>query len=623
MKKTKLTRSLLAACSIVALSAVMYGCAHTDSGPSQEELDAAKAETAAAAAEAAANAAEAEANAAAAAAAQAEADAAAAAQAEAEAAAAAAAEAEAAAEAQAAADAAAAAEAAAAQAAAEAQAAADAADAAEANAAAAAAAAAEAEAEAARIAAEEAAQVLQDAADVAEAKAASATAAALKRALGATPLASLEPLTDAQPPATGGDEGQGAVPSITPAGLMLGYPAHNLEDRKAETVDGPPRVQGASRSERMAPGDSAGMLGDWAGTHYSKTYPRSKRSHSAVAFRNRTDPIMTPFAAGATLGKSELHFETAYTRATRTLSLNYDEFPADDVDGAAVAATPGDPIASFAIEGDMFPTAGTIEYVTASSGVQSVTIPGTYQGAEGDYHCTFAADTACTAEATSGGIDLGGRWLFVHDEGAGVTHLDPNYLFFGWWLYKGSDGEPSVASAFTGVAGTIDFSADPIAAITGSAKYAGHAAGKFAISNPIGDDAAGHFTADAGLTATFGLNYAPNTPNNGGVTGTLDNFMLNDAEEAVDWEVTLRRALWTANADGNASEEDAFGLTQPGTPQWHIGDGSADASGSWSAQFYDETDDGDNVPTSVTGSFHSEFGEFMTMVGAFGAERTE
>ena len=41
MKKTKLTRSLLAACSIVALSAVMYGCSHSDSGPSQDELDAA------------------------------------------------------------------------------------------------------------------------------------------------------------------------------------------------------------------------------------------------------------------------------------------------------------------------------------------------------------------------------------------------------------------------------------------------------------------------------------------------------------------------------------------------------------------------------------------------------
>ena len=34
MKKTKLTRSLLAACSIVALSAVMYGCVHSgDDGP--------------------------------------------------------------------------------------------------------------------------------------------------------------------------------------------------------------------------------------------------------------------------------------------------------------------------------------------------------------------------------------------------------------------------------------------------------------------------------------------------------------------------------------------------------------------------------------------------------------
>ena len=51
MKKTKLTRSLMAACSIVALSAVMYGCVHSG-GPSQSELDA-EAERAAAAEQAA------------------------------------------------------------------------------------------------------------------------------------------------------------------------------------------------------------------------------------------------------------------------------------------------------------------------------------------------------------------------------------------------------------------------------------------------------------------------------------------------------------------------------------------------------------------------------------------
>ena len=39
MKKSKVTRSLLAACSIVALSAVMYGCVHSGDGPSVSALN--------------------------------------------------------------------------------------------------------------------------------------------------------------------------------------------------------------------------------------------------------------------------------------------------------------------------------------------------------------------------------------------------------------------------------------------------------------------------------------------------------------------------------------------------------------------------------------------------------
>ena len=39
MKKSNLTRSLLAACSIVALSAVMYGCVHSGDGPRYSALD--------------------------------------------------------------------------------------------------------------------------------------------------------------------------------------------------------------------------------------------------------------------------------------------------------------------------------------------------------------------------------------------------------------------------------------------------------------------------------------------------------------------------------------------------------------------------------------------------------
>ena len=51
MKKTKLTRSLLAAVSIVALSAVMYGCVHSGSdAPQMEAPDLTPAQNAAAAA---------------------------------------------------------------------------------------------------------------------------------------------------------------------------------------------------------------------------------------------------------------------------------------------------------------------------------------------------------------------------------------------------------------------------------------------------------------------------------------------------------------------------------------------------------------------------------------------
>ena len=85
--------------------------------------------------------------------------------------------------------------------------------------------------------------------------------------------------------------------------------------------------------------------------------------------------------------------------------------------------------------------------------------------------------------------------------------------------------------------------------LTGGATYAGHAAGKFAMSNPLdGTGDGGHFTADATLTAKFGKRRA----HNGGVTGTLDNFMAND--QSVPWSVALHRAPW-GRQRGNHSRE--------------------------------------------------------------------
>ena len=61
-----------------------------------------------------------------------------------------------------------------------------------------------------------------------------------------------------------------------------------------------------------------------------------------------------------------------------------------------------------------------------------------------------------------------------------------------------------------------------------------------------------------------------------------------------------------------------------------IGDISGGRSGTWSGQMYDETPgdpsptgpgDGSNVPTTVTGTFYSEFSTIGRMVGAFGATK--
>ena len=128
------------------------------------------------------------------------------------------------------------------------------------------------------------------------------------------------------------------------------------------------------------------------------------------------------------------------------------------------------------------------------------------------------------------------------------------------------------------------------------------------------------------MTAQFGANAAPT---NGGLSGTVDNFMAND--EAVPWSVTLFRSEWdgtTAGATTPVDDPNTIGVDEEvNQTVWSIDGNSAAASGNWSAQMHDEAlapataSDGSNVPTSVVGTFQSHFGSTHTMVGAFGAEK--
>ena len=112
-----------------------------------------------------------------------------------------------------------------------------------------------------------------------------------------------------------------------------------------------------------------------------------------------------------------------------------------------------------------------------------------------------------------------------------MSRPDTNYLYFGWWLRTNEDG-PVEASAFRGVAGTAPTALTGVNDLAGSAvTYTGAAAGKYAIYNPLDSSGhAGHFTADATLTAKFSGTGA-------GISGTIDNFMANG--ESMPWSVAL------------------------------------------------------------------------------------
>ncbi len=342
---------------------------------------------------------------------------------------------------------------------------------------------------------------------------------------------------------------------------------------------------GNPASVTLKAGDSVGSLGGWTGTEYALTTGTgaSKVTNEAVVYTNPGSPRSQSFV-------EKYGDTTEYTASTRTYNV-----------GDAADAN---------IKASAFPTAG----VTTFTGAQD--LPGTYDGAPGRYMCS-AADT-CTATFNATGIQLSAAWTFVHDSGARVSTPDAAYLFFGWWVRSNSDGVPMAASAFTGELGDADGTGDTAsgADLSGSATYAGKAAGQFAMSNPLdGTGSGGDFTADATLTANFGAIAADNE---NGVTGTIDNFMVNGS--SMPWSVKLNRSsAWAADGAITGPTSDAT--------VWSINGNEAPASGTWSGQMYDEMPgnapggDGSNVPTTVTGTFYSEFSTIGRMAGSFGADK--
>ncbi|MCY4300305.1 MAG: hypothetical protein OXC68_01030 [Aestuariivita sp.] len=149
---------------------------------------------------------------------------------------------------------------------------------------------------------------------------------------------------------------------------------------------------------------------------------------------------------------------------------------------------------------------------------------------------------------------------------------------------------------------------------TGTATYKGSAVGYSLHSTTGRINDAGHFTADATLTASFGTG-ATDT-----LEGMIDNFKGSD-NESRPWSVKLNK---TTGADGLGSTDVTASIGSNTT--WTIGKEAASSSGSWRAQLWN-TGSGtcgaeeDNIPNVATGDFHTLYNNDGKMIGAFGADQ--
>ena len=351
-------------------------------------------------------------------------------------------------------------------------------------------------------------------------------------------------------------------------------------------------------SVSLRAGDAVAALGSWKGMDYALTTGTGddKVTNEARVYTNRGTPGTQPFSGtGGKYTLTDGSLAVADTEAARALVM----------------------AAAFTHSGTQ-----THEVPDKSDAVY---IRGTYDGAPGEYSCT--ASCTSTNDGSGSPSGLGGTWTFTPDKGAMVSQPDAHYLYYGWWVSKDKDGGPTAASAFAGRFGTdsgdstdgLDDAGD-ISALTGSASYAGSAVGKWALDYSLnkattGTSDGGHFTADANFEATF-------SGANPGVTGTIDNFRLNDGTEDPGWSVALARGA--LGSSGGSITAPAASMTGPTV--WSIGGTAAPASGTWSGTMYDEAvtgdaDDGNTIPTTMTGTFYSEYEDVGRLVGAFGADK--
>ena len=349
--------------------------------------------------------------------------------------------------------------------------------------------------------------------------------------------------------------------------------------------DGPITANSVAIDLKKGTGTVA-ALGDWSGADYAGMAGTGGAKHTGMARIYTNADATTQVLFDSEAGRAEHGLVYAPSEQTGDFTIPDNSSQWKHVDGFSGGTT------------------------THNEANKNQEVDGTYQGARGKYKCA----AACTVTSLDEGYDLGTDWTFTPNAGAMLDKEDDTYLYFGWWVRKNDKDAPTHAGATYGVStgNLMSFTGVDAPALITKATYTGKAAGKFAISDAFrpADDDSGHFTADAKLEADFKADDST-------LSGTINNFRLNDGTTDAGWSVELQKAVW----DTDKFETDATEATNKGHTVWSIGSAKGAAAGSWEAQLYNEkAGAANNTPQAVVGKFHSMINQSHEMVGAFGAE---
>ena len=240
------------------------------------------------------------------------------------------------------------------------------------------------------------------------------------------------------------------------------------------------------------------------------------------------------------------------------------------------------------------------------------TFDGTYRGVPGTYTCLGGDCNVDTDEDGEVTVALvGSATLQFEPDVLTATYNDPDtdYVYFGWWLNKPDDNtDAHMVETFAG--GNNPAMAE--ATLEGTATYMGPAAGKYVTKSytagDLTDAQVGHFNATATLTANFDITAVGDLPGKS-IDGSVTGFE-QDGESLGTWKVSLNAAPINTNGSFTAMTDMNFGgATSLG-------------AGNWQGQFYGPgATPADDHPSTAAGTFDAVVGDVGYVTGAFGAQK--